>query len=276
MSSDDLEERLRLLGATTAPVKIAPDRVWRAHRWRRWRDAGGAGVALVGLAFTAAALPIAAPDFRSSTVMSADAGVASNWPARRLADATFACNESIVDVVDPAGDAELHIVASIASEPASSPDRPETSEYRAVEGATLPSSARWWIRINMQNDSTVGLHAGADWSTPPEGWLARDGRIVGRLTMPVALTGSDLGPEPLTWAPGGTHSVDLAGRMQECAAGAPANEPLPTGQYSLYVTRALTTVPVEQSSPDNRNMPVRTADEFITLVGGPWTVTVQP
>ena len=249
----------------------------RSPRLRTRAVVAGAAVAAALVAVGAVAVALGVPGDRTgagapdgpplTATAPADAGA---WPAVTTpAELGFRCGEPVGAITDPPGDADLHLEVAVAPYPEDGGDPP--TDGVPLDGAALTQGPYWAIDAAMVNGTGRVLSAGLDASDVPGVVLVHDGAVVGMMATAVGDVGGVF-HEPATWQPGDSISTHGVARVESCAADG-ADQRLPAGEYDVYVTAAVLTVPVPVA--DELDPDAALGEHLLTLVGGPWRVTLD-
>lgn len=273
MSDEDIVRRLREHAEATPGVSVPAERVWAGVRRRRQRRIAATS-ATTALAVTVVAVG-ASTGLPWTTTVPTEPANAAGWPAVTTPDRfAFGCGLPVPGIDDPPGDADLHLEPTAVPWPIGA-DAPSSGETVPLEGATLTQDddTIWAINAVMVNGSDQTLEGSLHPQDPPVVWITRDGVVVGHIMTPVALIGG-IPPEPVTWAPGDQVESRGHGRIDACEATG-ADRRLPPGDYEVYLTADVGTVPVEIPEPSQEDGSRLTADPLLTLAGGPHRVTLD-
>lgn len=279
----DLRNQMNALGAeerAAAPELPLADLTSRAHRRRAVRVGVASATALVvvgGIAVAAVALPrwTTPPPAQTPTPTPTETiGPEDAWPAV-TADGDFACGRPVPAIIDPEGDADLHLEvvggASSGGEQALSVGGPGLT---ITQDELFSFSA---MLVNGTDRELVGSITGNEpwWLA---GWVVRDGVVVAQLGMPNVIYEKSV-PQDIV-VPAGGRSAEIAtpGSAVSCGEELAAVEVdqdglghLPAGSYQVYVSEAVFARAGSDADPADI---FAVGDLLATVVGGPFAVTV--
>ena len=281
MSEDRFVEDLRARAEALTGVAVEPEQVWRGARRRRARLAGATGavavVAVGAVALGGAVLPRTGADQAvvadGTTLTATSPADASDWPAVTVADQyDLACGAPAPEIRGAPDAGTLHLEPAAVVYPEGAEAYP-TDGFRPFDGLTLTQDDHWALDAGMVNGAPSVLHAGLDGMSPPSVYFVRDGVVVGWLMTPVAAIGGFY-DEPVTWRPGDRLSSHGVGRIDSCDL-TDGDRRLPAGEYDVYVTQRVKTVPVPAPVEYGAGPDDLVGEHFLTLAGGPYRVTLD-
>ena|GEM_PF-6253884 len=273
------------------PVVGAAGVVSRVRRRQAARSVGtgAVGMAAVGAVVVAGvqggwwrdAGPVATPTTSAPEPSPRPTPPPGSWPAVQVAAGErFECGQPVPTILDPAGEADLHLEATIARELAfdtSDPNaswEPPAEAFAPLAGTELTQGDYWVLEVAMVNDAAATLVGGEYGGAEPTGVIVKDGVMVGQVTEegePAVAYGYGT----LTLEPGAREARRTSVRWTACPAGS-AVRALPGGEYDLYVLHSIgTEAPHKVPFEGDPGILVTSIDPIITLVGGPYPVTLQ-
>lgn len=271
------------------PVVGAAGVVSRVRRRQAVRAAGTGTVGMAAVGAVAVAgmqggwwqdgAPVATPT--TADVTSRPTPPPGAWPAVQIAEGeAFECGQPVPTILDPAGEADLHLDATIAREAPFDPEdpawdwQPDPAGMAPIGGSVLTQGDYWWLEATLVNDSGETLVGGEQGWAEPTAVIVQDGVMVGQIAEEAQLA-MYVPPGPLTLEPGAHERSRGTVRWTACPAGSGVTA-LPGGEYEVYVLRWVgTEAPHRVPSESDPDVLVETIGPLVGLVGGPYPVTLQ-
>jgi len=219
-----------------------------------WRDAG----------------PVATPTTSAPEPSPRPTPPPGSWPAVYAED-PFYCGMPVPEIFDPAGDAELHLEPTIGRVRVAEDDTlliPSTVD--PLDGAVLGQGDWWELDAVLVNGSGQVLDGALPGHHEPQLLVVVDGDVAGTLSYSVTMDARS--PVPLTMRPDDRASSSIFGVIAMCGRSWPDVRVLPGGEYEVYVTQDVYAAALPAGAdPLGASLD---ASRWVTLVGGPYTVTL--
>ncbi|WP_298457647.1 hypothetical protein [uncultured Cellulomonas sp.] len=274
--SDQEHDDLRRIAQNTPGVTVEPERVWRAVRRRRAKVVAAAtGGGAVASAAVIVVLLTGGPTNGSGSqvLVAGSSDDASSWSAVTTTEAEYSlCGEQVPKIDGSPEGGTLHLDVRVTTvTPSTQYEAPPAEDHVPLSGLTLTQDDYWSVNVAIINGTRDTLKAGLHGLEGPVVWIAQDGVVVGSVSSAIAAMGG-VPPRPVTWQPAEEIITNAAGRVATCD---PAALRLPAGQYEAYAIHHILTAPVEAPDPQGDGDTTLTAEPFLTLAGGPYSIALD-